>query len=119
MALALWRQQNDQSILVSGPRGTGKTTFCEQIAAYLGRYFALLSFDRTTEIDPLVGQIELSAGSTFWRDGALTAALRRPGAIILFDEPDVAKAGALAALHPVLANRSILIPRTGERVEAA
>jgi len=119
LALALWRLQNSQSILVTGPKGTGKTTFCEQIAAYLRRYFALLSFDRTTEIDPLIGQIELSAGNTFWRDGALTCALRRPGSIILFDEPDMAKAGALAALHPVLANRSILIPRTGERVEAA
>jgi cobaltochelatase CobS len=119
LALALWRLQHGQLILVTGPKGAGKTTFIEQIAAYLGRYFALLSFDRTTEIDPLIGQIELNAGNTFWRDGALTSAMRRPGAIILFDEPDCAKAGALAALHPVLADRSILIPRTGERVEAA
>jgi cobaltochelatase CobS len=119
LALTLWRMASGASVLLSGPKGTGKTTFAEQIAARLGRYFALLSFDRTTEIDPLIGQIELAEGSTFWRDGALTAALRRPGSIILFDEPDMAKAGSLAALHPVLANRSILIPRTGERVEAA
>ena len=119
LALALWRLAAGQSILVSGPKGTGKTTFVEQIAARLGRYFALLSFDRTTEIDPLIGQIELANGNTFFRDGALTAAMRRPGSIILFDEPDMAKAGALAALHPVLANRSILVPRTGERVDCA
>ena len=119
LALALLRMEHNQSLLITGPKGTGKTTFAEQIAAYLGRFFALISFDRTSEIDPLIGQIELSAGSTFWRDGALVAAMRRPGSIILLDEPDVAKAGALAALHPVLAGRTILISRTGERVDAA
>lgn len=119
LALTLWRMAAGASVLLSGPKGTGKTTFAEQIAAHLGRYFALLSFDRTTEIDPLIGQIELAEGATFWCDGALVAAMRRPGSIILFDEPDCAKAGSLAALHPVLANKSILIPRTGERVDCA
>jgi MoxR-like ATPase len=119
LALALLRLNNLQNLLLAGPKGTGKTSFAEQIAAYLGRFFALISFDRTSEIDPLIGQIELAGGNTFWRDGALVAAMRRPGSIILLDEPDVAKAGALAALHPVLAGRSILISRTGERVQAA
>ena len=119
LAQTLWRMSKNDPVLLSGAKGTGKTTFFEQIAAYLGRYFALLSFDRSTEIEPLIGQIELAGGATFWSDGALTRAMRRVGSIVLFDEPDMAKAGSLAALHPVLANKSILIPRTGERVDAA
>jgi MoxR-like ATPase len=59
-------------------------------------------------------------GGTVWQDGQLTAAIRVPGAVILVDEPSVARPGALFVLQAVLdGDRRLHIAETGEVVPVA
>ena len=107
------------SILDSGTAGTGKTSFAEQLAARTGRPFILISCDDTTEAPELVGMTVPHEGSVRWQDGVLTAAMRTPHAIVLIDEPSVARSGALMVLQNVLAARVLTVKETGEVVRAA
>lgn len=111
-----WR---DRHVWAYGPRGTGKTSLAEQFAARTGRPFARVNFDMGTEAQDLFGGIGLRNGNTVWADGALTAACRLPGCVILLDEPTVARPGALVALNPVLDNGMFTIKETGEVVSIA
>ncbi|GKT30011.1 hypothetical protein ADUPG1_001340, partial [Aduncisulcus paluster] len=53
-------------------------------------------------------------------DGQLAAAIRRPGSVILIDEPSVARPGALFVLQAVLDDdRAMHIPDTGEVIPVA
>jgi cobaltochelatase CobS len=59
-------------------------------------------------------------GGTVWQDGQLAAAIRVPGAVILIDEPTVARDGALYVLQSVLDDgRCINVEETGEVIRVA
>lgn len=103
---------------LAGPKGTGKTSAAAQLAACLGRPFFRIAFNEHTEPRDLLGAIGLKDGETVFQDGALTKALRIPGAIVLFDEPTIARPGTLAALQTILDHRFVLL-ETGERVDVA
>ena len=103
---------------LAGPKGTGKTSAAAQLAACLGRPFFRIAFNEHTEPRDLLGAIGLKDGETVFQDGALTKALRTPGAIVLFDEPTIARPGTLAALQTILDHRFVLL-ETGERVDVA
>lgn len=113
---AMKRKRN---IWLFGPAGTGKSTFAEQMAARTGRPFYLIACDDTTEAPELVGMTTPHDGSTRWQDGVLTAAIRVPNAVVLIDEPSVARPGALMVLQSVLASRLLSIKETGEMVHVA
>jgi MoxR-like ATPase len=102
-----------------GPAGTGKTSFAEQLAARTGRPFFLVSCDDTTEAPELLGMTVPHSGGVRWQDGVLTAAIRVPHAIVLIDEPTVARAGAIMVLQSVLASGILSIKETGEVVKCA
>jgi nitric oxide reductase NorQ protein len=101
-----------------GPKGTGKTEFCRQLAARLGRAFFRVGFNRATEPSEILGDMGLADGSTQWVDGPVSQALRTPGAVLLLDEITYAAQGYLAALNPVLEcnGAPVRLPRTGERL---
>lgn len=102
-----------------GPRGVGKTTFCEQFAAWTGRGFTRIGFHSEMEAVNLYGMtVPEAGGSVAWQDGALTAAMRRAGTIILLDEPTLSPPGMLHSLQTVLDTRRVTL-ETGEVVEAA
>lgn len=103
-----------------GPAGSGKTTQPEQFAAHTGRPFVKITFSRQTEVADLVGGYEVKDGATVWKDGALIAAMKRPGTVILFDEPTLAPAGVQAVIQAVTdEHRTFTIHATGEVVRAA
>lgn len=110
--------RHGKPIWLAGPAGTGKTSWAEQLAARLGRPFVRLTCTATTEAATLLGMTVPSAGGgVTWQDGSLTAALRKPGAIILIDEPTVARSGSLYAFQSLLdGSRAVTIEETGERV---
>lgn len=103
---------------LAGPKGTGKTSAAAQLAAGLGRPFFRIAFNEHTEPRDLLGAIGLKDGETIFQDGALTKAIKTPGAIVLLDEPTIARAGTLAALQTLLDHRFVLL-ETGERVDVA
>lgn len=109
------------NVFLWGPAGTGKTTFAQQVAAHWKRPFVRISCDDQTEAATLMGMtVPAKDGGTEWQDGQLTAAIRKPGTVILVDEPTVARPGALFVLQAVLDdNRALHIPDTGEVIPVA
>ena len=115
--LSVWANKNIPWIY--GPRGVGKTTIGEQLAAYLGRSFVRIGFHNELEAVQLLGMtVPESDGGVEWQDSVLTQAMKRPGTIILLDEPTLASPGMLAALQTILDNRAVTL-ETGEVVTCA
>jgi cobaltochelatase CobS len=116
MSALLSQMSRGRHVMLWGPAGTGKTSFAEQIAARTGRPFVTILCDRTTDKEPLVGMLTPKG----WQNGLLSRAIRRPGTLILIDEPSAARAGALLALNSVLGpTRDLYVQDTGERIVVA
>ena len=118
--LALTQLARGRNIYAFGPAGTGKTEFAEQIAARLGRPFALISCDSATDGPTLVGMTVPKGDSVAWQDGQLTRAIQTPGCVVCIDEPSIARPGALFVLQNVLAKRMLWLSEAeGRRVPVA
>ena len=100
----------------TGPKGVGKTTTIEQVAARLGRPFVVISCSEETELPALIGTLVPHNGGVIFKYGTLTRAMQIAGAIILLDEVDTLRTGVAIGLNSILENREITIPETGERV---
>jgi|GEM_PF-5895079 len=110
-----------RTVFLTGPAGTGKTSFAKQVAANWQRPFVRISCDDQTEASTLVGMtVPDGASGVKWQDGQLAAAIRRPGTVILIDEPSVARPGALFVLQAVLDDdRRLHVAETGEVIQVA
>lgn len=111
--------KKQKNLWVSGPSGCGKTDLCVQFAERFDREAYVISFGEETSMRNLIGMQVLSNGETPWRDGALTKAIRRPNAIIVLDEINMAPPGVNAMLNHLLQNRELIIDETGEIVKMA
>ncbi len=120
MALVATAAESNVNVWQVGPSGSGKTTQPEQFAAATGRPFTKIACTKHTEVADLVGGDALVEGETRWQDGALIAAMRIPGMVILIDEPTLASPGVQAIFQNVTDDhRSYTIHSTGEVVRAA
>jgi cobaltochelatase CobS len=109
-------------VMLTGPAGTGKTSWAEQVAARLKRPYVRIQCNRTTDAAELVGMTVPAGGDkgTRWQDGQLTAAVRRPGTLIAVEEPSVCRPGALLAFQSLMdGGRALHIAETGEVVPLA
>lgn len=119
-AYMLAQCRRGRNVWMFGPAGTGKSSFPQQLAARLGREFFTIACDDQTDSTTILGMtVPTAEGGTEWQDGALTAAIRKPGAVILIDEPTAARPGALMVFQSLLASRKLHIPYTGEVVSLA
>jgi cobaltochelatase CobS len=107
-----------RNVMLVGPAGTGKTSFAYQLAARTKRPLVVVNCHEQTDAPTLTGMTVPRNGGE-WQDGQLTAAIRRPGTVILVDEPSIARPGALFVLQSVLQDRVLYIEETGERVPVA
>lgn len=119
--VVLSQVRRGRAVFLYGPAGTGKTSLAKQIAANWKRPFVRISCDDQTEAATLTGMtVPDGSGGVKWQDGQLTAAIRRPGTVILVDEPSVARPGALFVLQAVLDDdKRLHIAETGETVGVA
>jgi MoxR-like ATPase len=108
-----------RNVFLTGPKGAGKTSFAEQLAARLHRPLSVISCDGGLEAIELIGQNLPKDGGFAWQDGQLLQAIRRPGTVILVDEPSVARPSALFVLQHLLQFHEIYIRETGEKIPAA
>lgn len=77
---------------VTGPRGWGKSSLVEQVAAHLNWPFIRVNGKGDMDSSGVFGYIKVQANNgvpeTVWIDGPVTTAVKT-GAILLFDEPTV------------------------------
>ena len=105
-------------VLLKGPTGCGKTRFVRHMAERLGRQLVTVACQEDLSAADLTGRFLLEGGSTVWRDGPLTRAVRE-GAICYLDEVVEARADVLTLLHPLTDDRRILpLDRLGEELSA-
>lgn len=110
--------RNNLPILLKGPTGCGKTRFVRYMAEKLGRELITVACQEDLAASDLTGRFMLEGGSTVWRDGPLTTAVRR-GALCYLDEVVEARADVLTVLHPLTDDRRTLpLERLGEELEA-
>ena len=105
-------------VLLKGPTGCGKTRFVRHMAHRLGRELITVACQEDLSAADLTGRFLLEAGSTVWRDGPLTRAVRS-GALCYLDEVVEARADVITLLHPLTDDRRILpLERLGEELHA-
>lgn len=105
------------TVWLAGPKGTGKTSLPREIAARTKRPCVRIAHHRTTEPVELIGSMYPSEnGGVEWKDGVLTAAIRRAGTIIILDEPTFCRAGVLALYQTLLDHRFLTLAENGGEV---
>lgn len=103
-------------VLLKGPTGCGKTRFVRFMAEQLGRPVITVACQEDLSAADLTGRFILEGGSTLWRDGPVTRAVRQ-GAICYLDEVIEARADVLTLLHPLTDDRRMLfLERLGEEL---
>ncbi len=105
-------------VLLKGPTGCGKTRFVRYMAEKLGRPLITVACQEDLAAADLTGRFLLEGGSTVWRDGPLTRAVRE-GAICYLDEVVEARADVMTVLHPLTDDRRALpLDRLGVELAA-
>jgi MoxR-like ATPase len=118
-ALAL-AGEHATNVWLVGPSGSGKTTMVEMFAAYTGRPYVKITCTKQTDVVDLVGSTAAKDGTTYWQDGALLEAIRRPGTVIVIEEPMTMSAGAQMIIQNMTDDhRTYTVHATGEVVKVA
>lgn len=73
--------------LITGPTGSGKSSLVKYVCAKLNRPFIRINMTGDTETAHIFGTIAAEAGSTVWKDGIATEAVKY-GAVLVVDEWD-------------------------------
>jgi nitric oxide reductase NorQ protein len=106
-------------LLIEGPTGTGKTYTVMQVAKDNNKTLHIINVSGELTVDSILGQQTLIDGNVVWRDGVLTAAMRK-GDWVLFDELNTALPEVLTIINGVLDDsHSVTLPNAdNERVTA-
>lgn len=110
--------QLKDNIYLKGHSGTGKTELARQIAARLNYNVVQVNFDGHLLRSDLVGDVRMSAGSTYFRYGLVPYAFMEPGTMLLLDEVDaVAPETAFVLQRAVSEDRSFFLNETSELIK--
>lgn len=114
--------RSSKPILLTGPGGSGKTFYIDQVAKKVGYDEKMVRIHLGDQSDAkiLVGTYSTGndLGSFEWRPGILTVAVRE-GRWVLVEDIDKAPTEILSVLLPLLEKRELLIPSRGETIKAA
>lgn len=109
----------DIPVLLEGHTGTGKTYAIMELAKKQKKTLHVINVSGELTVDSILGQQTLLDGNVLWRDGVLTAAMKK-GDWVLFDEMNTALPEVLTVINGVLDDsRSVTLPNAdNERVTA-
>jgi midasin len=109
-------------VILEGPPGTGKTALLDELARRCGQFDSMIRVHLDDQLDSkiLLGSYICTEepGQFKWQPGALTQAVRG-GRWIVFEDLHCAPFELLAALKPLLEDRTLFVAGRGERVAAA
>jgi cobaltochelatase CobS len=111
-----WHRIGNLGLFLFGETGTGKSSLVSQVAARLKIPLMASIGHQALEIQDLIGGLGVKSGTTYFREGPLTTAVRH-GFWYLLDEIDLLNPGTATSLNQILDGRGILIPETGEFVK--
>lgn len=101
---------NNQRVLVFGPKGSGKSTMPKVYAARTNQPFFRIPCRKDMEASDLFGSVTVRNKSLEFNDGPITLAARY-GGIVCLDEVSVLQAGAALSLQWVLENNGkVMLP---------
>lgn len=110
----LWLFGMKPGIMLTGPTGSGKTSFLTELCARTGHELMMVQCHQDLEFQELIGRVTLNKdGSTGWIDGLAIVAAKR-GAILLLDEVNFLRPGTLGGMNALLDGNPYFIPETGE-----
>ena len=104
-------------IMISGPKGCGKTELISQVAATIKRPLIRINITSETDESKLIGHMNLIDGNTVWTDGLIIKAMKM-GAICVLDEVDLGSE-KLMCLQSILEGSNYINKKTSEIVEPA
>jgi cobaltochelatase CobS len=101
-------------VMLTGPRGTGKTTAVKQIARQKNKPLFLCQGHSDLTVEELRGLPGLREGSSTFQPGPVVQAIKG-GAYLLFDEVNTCRPGVTAWLNNILDGDGLVaVPETGE-----
>jgi hypothetical protein len=109
-----------EPVLVSGPKGVGKTRMFWEFCRAEGIEHFRVNLNGGTATEDLLGQwIPTSGGGFVWCDGVLTRMVRNGGCLVL-DEINAASPEITFVLHSLLDDerRIVLVQKDGEAITA-
>lgn len=111
--------QMNESVVLIGETGTGKTTLINALAEEEGKKLHRVSVNGSMGVDEILGKWLAKDGSTYWVDGILTGAVRK-GEWVVFDELNAMLPEMGFALHSLLddARTITLAEKDGETIKA-
>lgn len=86
------------TLFIQSEPGLGKTDFVYYLGWLMQLPVTRLFFTDKIEWDDIYGKLVLQTGNMIWQDGRYTAAIRRPGLVIV-DEPNMALPEVVATLR--------------------
>lgn len=106
-------------VLFEGPTGVGKTAMVKYLANITNTPYIRIPINGSTSVDDFLGYILAENGSTYWRDGELTYAMRN-GIWLFCDEMNAALPEVLFVLNSLLDDdKMIILPGNGGEIVKA
>lgn len=95
-----------RNVLLTGPTGAGKTTFCYAVADSLGLKPVVINLGSTQDArSTLLGNHSLQDGNTSFDESDFIRAIQTPNTLVVLDEISRASSDAMNILFPVLDGR--------------
>ena len=114
---AWWEMESKDPLFISGPHGSGKTSFVNQFCARVGVPVISVTARSRLERTDLIGHYVISSDRSMrFADGPLTRAWRK-GCVFLVNEMSAAPADLWLSINELLEGAPLYIEATGEVVE--
>jgi MoxR-like ATPase len=95
-----------QNVILTGPTGSGKTSFCYALADQLSMNPVVINLGSTQDARAaLLGSYSLREGNTSFEESDFLKAVRTPNTLVVLDEISRASSDAMNILFPLLDGR--------------